>query len=303
MATLGRMIDVRRAETPRDKAISLDVYNRVEPEETVTPEEVAAWERANEASAEWVAALDGEDVGSGACAIQPQRPAAILAMVHVLPAARRRGAGSALYAAVSAFARAHGRGLLETRIAQADEASIAFAERRGFVEHQRDDWLELDLAMQTPSFPPPDGVEIVTLAQRPELVAGMYDAACEGFPDIPGEEDWTAPPREDWLQRVLTDNPPEASFVAVAGDEVVGWARVRPRGDHGLHAMTTVKRSWRGRGIARALKSAQIDWARAQGMTFLRTANEQRNAPMLAVNLALGYVPRPGRVTMRGPAL
>ena len=32
-----------------------------------------------------------------------------------------------------------------------------------------------------------------------------------------------------------------------------------------VHDLTGVKRSWRGRGIARALKAAQIAWAMREG--------------------------------------
>ena len=50
---------------------------------------------------------------------------------------------------------------------------------------------------------------------------------------------------------------PEATFVAVAGDEAVGYAKfsspsAAPTRAH--HDLTAVRRAWRGRGIARALK-------------------------------------------------
>jgi GNAT superfamily N-acetyltransferase len=142
----------------------------------------------------------------------------------------------------------------------------------------------------------PDGVTIVSLGDHPERAAGMYDVACESLPDIPGEGDWTPPPRERWLAGL----PPDA-FVAVAAEEVVGYGIVRVRGDIGMHGITAVKRAWRRRGVARAIKNAQIAWAKQHGLTTLRTANEVRNEPMRKLNRALGYVPTRVRLVLRGP--
>jgi RimJ/RimL family protein N-acetyltransferase len=63
--------------------------------------------------------------------------------------------------------------------------------------------------------------------------------------------------------------------------------------------MTAVRRAWRGRGIASALKRAQIAWAKEHGFQRLTTTNEVRNAPMRRINEAFGYLPAPGRVWLR----
>ena len=39
--------------------------------------------------------------------------------------------------------------------------------------------------MAPPAMDPPAGVRLVTLAERPDLVAGVYAVAVEAFPDIP----------------------------------------------------------------------------------------------------------------------
>jgi hypothetical protein len=50
-----------------------------------------------------------------------------------------------------------------------------------------------------------------------------------------------------------TDSP-EATFIALAGEEVVGFAKLSLTAPTAAgHAMTAVKRAWRGRGIAGAL--------------------------------------------------
>ena len=62
-----------------------------------------------------------------------------------------------------------------------------------------------------------------------------------------------------------------------------------------------MKRAWRGRGIAGALKRAQIAWAIEAGLERLEAGNEVRNEPIRRLNQRLGYRPAPGRILLRGP--
>ena len=71
----------------------------------------------------------------------------------------------------------------------------------------------------------------------------------------------------------------------------------------GAHHATGVARAHRGRGLATALKRAQIDRARAAGLNELVTWNEDGNAPIRAVNARLGYRITRAVVTYRGPLL
>ncbi len=165
----------------------------------------------------------------------------------------------------------------------------------------------LDLAgIEPPPVEPPNGVVIVTWAERPELTRGMYDVACEAFPDIPGFEEDEMEPFEDWLAHDMqgSGDRPDATFVALAGADVVGYAKfsltaARPKA--AFHDITGVKRSWRGRGVARALKAAQIGWAKANGFEELKTRNDERNAPIRKVNAEFGYLPGIGRIHLHGP--
>jgi GNAT superfamily N-acetyltransferase len=153
---------------------------------------------------------------------------------------------------------------------------------------------------------PPDGIEIVSWAERPELARGIYGVALESSPDIPGWEDEIPEPFEDWLVNDMqgSGDKPEATFLALAGDEVVGYAKfslteAQPRTAH--HDLTGVKRAWRGRGIARALKATQIRWAKENGYEELQTRNDERNAPIRHLNREFGYRPTTGRIYVRGP--
>ncbi len=64
--------------------------------------------------------------------------------------------------------------------------------------------------------------------------------------------------------------------------------------------MTGVRRSWRNRGLATALKLRAIDAAQAWGATRLRTVHHPNNDAIIAANPKLGFatgtsIYRPGR--------
>ena len=116
--------------------------------------------------------------------------------------------------------------------------------------------LALDLtSIEAPAVVAPDGIEIVTWAERPDATPGMYEVAKEAYPDIPGEEDAEMEPFEQWLSMDMqgAGDRPEATFVAFADDEVVAYAKLSlslARPTVAMHDITGVKRAWRGRGIA-----------------------------------------------------
>lgn len=97
---------------------------------------------------------------------------------------------------------------------------------------------------------------------------------------------------------------PEACFAALDGDVVVGYAALRRRGAGAPDAenlLTAVRREWRGRGIATALKRAQIESAREAGIEKIHTTNDETNVAMRGVNARLGYEPQPEQVVVSGP--
>ena len=256
----------------------------------------------------WLLASDGRDVGTAIGIGGWHSPAGVArAAVAVIPAARGAGVGTGLLAALSAWAQGAGHVELMGSVKENDDASLSWADRRGFVEVGRNSLLALALtAIDSPAVEPPRGIEIVSWAERPDAAAGMYEVACEAYPDVPGEEDAEVAPFEEWLAMDLqgAGDRPEATFVALAGDEVVAYAKLslslaRPK--VAMHDMTGVKRAWRGRGIADALKSAEIAWAKENGYERLETQNEERNEPIRRLNQRHGYVVEPGSVTVRGP--
>jgi mycothiol synthase len=290
-----------------DLQVGLDLYNAVWPHDRLTMDDVRSYLASVTDHVNHLAWLDGTAVGSAVSVIAPQRPDRVFAIVTVLAERRGKGAGSALYQAISAWAAERELSVLEVAVLDNDPESLAFAARRGFVEDRHDVGVVLHLAgIEPPVVEPPAGVEIVTWAQRPELARGMYEVAVEAEPDIPGFEDDEMEPFDDWLAHDMqgSGDRPEATFVALAGQDVIGYAKfsltqAQPTIAH--HDLSAVRRAWRGRGVARALKAAQINWAIANGYTELHTSNEERNEPIRRLNARFGYRPGIGRVYLAGP--
>ena len=277
-------------------------------DEADTVEGYLDWKRQARETVWLLASQDGRDVGTAIGIGGWHSPEGVVrGEVRVIANARGRGVGSELLAALSGWALGLGYVDLMGPVKEIDEASLGWAARRGFVEVGRNSTLLLDLtAIDGPLVEPPPGIEIVSWSERPELAAGMYEVAREAYPDVPGEEDAEIAPFEEWLSMDMqgAGDSPDATFVALAGGVVVAYAKLslsRARPTVAMHDMTGVLRDWRGRGIARALKAAEIAWAKESGYERLETQNEERNEPIRRLNVQYGYAVTPGSVTVRGP--
>jgi GNAT superfamily N-acetyltransferase len=290
-ADLGRLVAVREAVSQRER-ISVAGY--------------LDWRSQAEAMTWFLAVENGRDVGGAHAYLGwHSTPGAGTAVAWTLPAERGRGIGTQLFEQLAEWLGARGCAAMETAVAEDDPASLAWAERHGFRRIGSTSFRTLDLtATKPPSVNLPAGITIAAWADRPGIERQLYAVYCEGAPDIPGEEAAEIAPFERWLasdMRGASDRP-EAVFVAFAGDEVVGYAKLSIATDHGgtaWHDLAAVKRDWRGRGIGGALKRAQIAWATEQGFRRLKTRNEQRNIPIARLNETLGYAVEPGEILLR----
>jgi mycothiol synthase len=275
---------VRMAVVPNERAPSVEELRRLE-----TPERLLL-----------LAELDGGVVGCGFADRSDMGGLGSLAP-RVLPDARCRGVGAALLGALASHLAACG--FSEANALVDDDESLAFAERFGFREVDRQ--LELVRTIGPDDEEPPrapDGVQLASLAARPDLSRVLYaDLAVEAIADIPVDrplevsfEDW----ERGWVSL------PEGTFLALADGEVVGCAGLMRDEDHperAEHSFTAVRRDWRGRGVAKALKRATIAWAAERGIRELSTWTQRGNEPMRRLNERLGYVVRSRCATVRGP--
>lgn len=270
-------------------------------------DEIAHFVASDEESA-WLLAVHGDEaVGCGV-----GRPSSIqsslYAMVRVLPEHRRQGAGSRILESLSHHAHSLGRESLWGRIREDDTESRRFARNRGFREAGREYEVVLDTATADVSTALPEGIKLFSLADRPDLAEAVHEVDCEVSADVPRPEgdDFEAQPFVRWHEQYL-EGPgavPEAMIAALAGDEVVGYTGLRRRGASSPTAenmLTAVRRPWRRRGIAAALKREQIARARAAGIEQIYTSNDETNTGMRGVNARLGYRPAPTQIVVTGP--
>ncbi len=253
-----------------------------------------------------LAERNDETVGAGYALVGWHTPPHIAIGAAFVPHDDRgAGIGIAIVDALEGWAAEHDCTELEGPVSEDDEGSLIWAANHGYHEIGRNSRLVLDLTSAEIADPaPPDGIEIVTWADRPELAQGMWEVAREATRDIPGEEDDDIGTLDEWLARDMRgeSDDPRAVFVALEKGEVRGLAKLSltpDSPDRAFHDLTGVKREHRSRGIAGALKRTQIAWAKANGYTSLQTSNEVRNEPIRRLNERHGYVLEPGVVIVR----
>ena len=231
------------------------VWNAITPED---PADVAQQRerRARDGRRLYVLAeLDGAAAGCGFAGPSQSEGRGFLSP-RVLPDARRRGVGTALLQELTRHLAALGFETASGHVDGADEGSLAFARRYGFEEVDRQVEQVRAITAAEPPGDPPSGVVHVTLAERPELLLESYDLASEGYADMA-----TFVPvgitLEDWLDGD-GGNVPEGSFVALAGDEIVGFSGLcrNPEGAY-EDGLTVVRRAWRASRRRRSAEAGQ----------------------------------------------
>ncbi len=236
--------------------------------------------------------------------------------VGVDPQWRGQGMGLSLYEDVQAFLQMHGAVQLKSEVRDDDPSSLRFAERNAFTidRHQFASTLDLKTFDGTPycdliSTLQTAGIRFFTMAGLNDSTIArrkLYEINYASTLDIPGA-DGTYMSFEEFEQRICNAKSyrPAGQLIAADREVWVGMAAVMlmPETQGAYNLMTGVIRSHRGRKIALALKLLAIHYARAQGACYLSTDNDSLNAPMLAINKKLGYMPRPGKYIMRNKNL
>ena len=263
-------------------------------------------------------ALDGEQVVGVAQVGWRERTGKVVhnAEVWVLPARRREGIGTALARWVEAHSiegvaagwggppelpHVHGGGT-----DRAIAASNAFARAMGYSPVRFGFLMQRDLTQPIPDVPMPDGIDV-----RPVVEADhrrIWAADIEAFKDH-----WENAVREEADFRRFFGNPDLDTTlwqVAWAGDEVAGSVmnciyaeENRELGvDAGWLDHVSVRREWRGRGVASALIARSLVIHRDRGMAVARLGVDAENPTgALGVYERLGFTPLKSWATQRKP--
>lgn len=289
---------IRPVESDADLDAYVGIWNALTPDQASTVELQRERRERDPGRLYLLAEREGSAVGVGFAGRSDSEGRAHVAP-RVLPEARRGGIGSALLRRLVAHAEHEGFRWASSHVDGADEGSLAFARRFGFEEADRQVQQVLTLDGEWPPPEVPHGLRFVTIAERPELLREAYDLAVVGYEDMAT----TVPVMvslDEWLREEAT--LPGGSFAALAGDEIVGFSGLmRADGDTAEDGLTVVHRKWRRRGLATALKQAELSWAAANGVREIVTWTQRGNEGMRAVNERLGYEYRSVTITVRSP--
>lgn len=303
-------ITIRAADPDQDYeqvAALIQTFER----QTVTADTIREWDkRAGEANLRRrMVGVDaaGNVVGYGSVVHDTwMSPEKFLVWVIADPALRSQGIGTALYEEAYAFVMENKAGWLGAEVLDNDPIGLGFAERRGFKQERHIFESTLDLHSFEPDHftaeterATAQGIRIFSLAEAGNTEAALYklwqvnhataldDPGSGGsFPDF---EEFKKIITGAWFR-------PDGQILAADGDTYVGLSAVGYfKDDNSAYQMMTgVMASYRGKGIAQALKVRAIQTAMGWGADYIRTNNDSQNAPMLAINRKLGYVPQPG---------
>ena len=234
--------------------------------------------------------------------------------IHVHPAHRRQGLGSRLYTHLLDALKPFDPILLRGDAREDRPDAVRFWQTRGFAEEDR--YWESRFDPQT--FDPAPyahlddkmrelGVDIAPLSAlmdaHPDYRRTLYNLDWEMTQDepLPG-----TPTRKDFevYEKYFdtSDFIPGALQVAVYRGAWRGFSELAgAEGDAQslYNGFTAVGAELRGAGVATALKVKNLVWAKERGYTEIKTWNNARNAPMLAVNTKLGFVRQPAEINFR----
>jgi GNAT superfamily N-acetyltransferase len=210
--------------------------------------------------------------------------------VHVPPADRRRGIGTALTEAITDAAVEAGAGSLLVVVSDDDE-SKKFAADNGFTLSRQMSHAKAALDQAPAPAAVPAGLRLVTFDDvDPHRLWDAWGAVAEGDPSglshTPPYDEWLA---EDW------DHPDLRRDLSIAlldaDDQVVSFVSTTADPDRRViwSNLTGTIPPYRGRGLAKVVKSAALARSREAGFVAAFTGNDSNNVPMLAVNRWLGY--------------
>jgi GNAT superfamily N-acetyltransferase len=302
-----------REFTPADYEGIAEVDSSVWPDYPETAEHLKEGDDNRDQSqlfARFVAERAGRIVGVSGYEQWPRDTPRFWAWIHVHRDEQGRGHGKALYDHLLTELDARGATTLRAEAREGDERGNRFLEDRGFVLEMT----ERESALDVESFQPEawasdaerataQGIVIKSYAElraeatdQEALHRALYELHMVLDEDVPDVDAKVHAPFEEWAKRFgRTLFFPEAHMYALDGSALVGASLLwrRPADGDLDTGLTGVRREYRKRGIATALKVRALAAAKAYGAQTIRTTNEKDNVGMLGINYRLGFQPRP----------
>lgn len=309
---------VRPFDKTRDYPGAAELHNATYPDRPVTAAELEASDKATNPDPKYVDEDYVVELGPGT----PEdgrliahlwyghwsgmyHPQKLLFSLAVHPEYRRHGIGGELYERMLAGIAPHNPVQVAHATYENQPEGLAFLRKRGFEERMRfwDSYLDVAKFDPSPYSHIPEkmaaeGIEIRTeaeLADDPEFERKLYEMLNEIVKDVPTIDEITPESFERFLEtrRLSINRIPEAYFIAIdsSNGRYAGTSNLwrSQAADYLKTGLTGVRREYRRKGIALALKLRGIEYARTIGAPGIRTDNESGNRPMLSINEMLGY--------------
>jgi mycothiol synthase len=301
---------IRHASVPQDYPAIAMVLTAENPEWPTTAEDLAHSDAVRDPKFHWTVFVAEETspgekriIGMASAGHDPlaHREDKFKINMRVHPDMQGLGAGARLYQKLLHHLGPFAPCELYTEVWAAHPRAVRFVTERGFVEA----WRGLDYRLDVSDFDftpyaglegqvRASGLEIKTYAELeidPDRLVKLYRLDRALWQDVPYGETITDRSLEQF-EREEVQAPefiPEACFIAMHGDEFVGYSNLTQTGNYFDVEMTGVLPAYRGKGVATLLKLCDIRYAQAHGNRELWTVNDSINTAMLALNEKLGF--------------
>ncbi|WP_427895964.1 GNAT family N-acetyltransferase [Kribbella sp. GL6] len=235
-----------------------------------------------------VAERDGEIVAwaSAGLNVWTSEPGQAGLLIFVHPEHRGQGIGSELAERLHQHLTEVGAVRVRTFV---QPEGLEFARNLGYDGTRQMHYAGVELTGLPEQPPTPDGIVLVPLDAVDPRAA--YEADSIASLDEPSDSPLDAVEYDAWFEEIWKNPSVDKtlSVAAMAGDEVAAFTVVETAGDRMWSGMTGTIPPYRGKGLAKLVKSVALRKAAAAGLTSAYTSNDDANGPMLAINNWFGY--------------
>lgn len=263
----------------------------------------------------YVAELNGEIIGHG---LYTQwegnyQPGKFRIDIEIHPDYQGEGYGSKLYNHLMEELDKYDPSKLVCYAKEDRGRSIRFLKNRGF-EPLMKEWISV---LDVDEFDPEEyaGLEerlteenivltsLEELEHDEENKRKIYELHEELYEDVPTHDEYTGMDYDRYIKKVFNDPGRffEGVIIAVKDGEFIGMSRnILEKEDNSLFTwLTGVKREYREKDVATAMKVKVIKKAKENGISKIKTSNETKNEGIIHLNDKLGFEKKPAWISFK----